>query len=253
MNEGEACFRIVRLKASEDNYARCISWLSAEETARAARFHFDEHRRAFVLGRGALRALLASELAIAPAEVAFVYGPHGKPALAPALENKARGLRFNASNSGDLAAFAFTSGCDIGIDIERHRALSDLERIAHRFFSPEETAELLALSGEQQIDAFFRCWTRKEAFIKALGGGLSIPLASFQVTLRPGVAARLVSIGGSADAARNWTLSSFDPGPGYAGAVACDAPRLIQPVGPAASLGAAVDELIDAEVRHLRR
>ena len=243
MHEGEACFRVVQLEASDDNYSRCFSWLPADETARAARFRFDEHRRAYVLGRGALRALLANYLGIRPAEVAFVYGPHGKPGLAPQLKNQARGLRFNASNSGNLAAYAFTRDCEIGIDIERHRALTDLERIARRFFSAEETAELLALSGDQQTDAFFRCWTRKEAFIKAMGGGLTIPLASFQVTLRPGVGARLVSINASAEAAREWTLSSFDPGPGFAGAVACNQKRSVRQAGPSVS----IDELLTAD------
>jgi len=249
MHEGEACYRVVQLEACERNYSRCLSWLSPDENARAARFRFDEHRRAFVLGRGALRALLANYLNITPDAVPFVYGPHGKPALAPELEHRARGLRFNASNSGNFAAYAFTTGCEIGIDIERHRPLTDLERIARRFFSAEETAELLGLSGGQRTDAFFHCWTRKEAFIKAMGGGLSIPLASFQVTLRPGDGARLVSINGSTAAAGEWTMASFDPAPGFAGAVACNAPRALYSAGPLVS----IDELVDAEVGHLRR
>ena len=182
-NSRDVHLRILRLEASEDNFARCLAWLSPEETARAERFYFPRHRRAFVLGRAALRALVAGYLGMDAAEVGFIYGPQGKPALATV---KTCSLRFNASNSGDLAAYAFTTGCDIGVDVEQHRALADLENIAHRFFSPEETAELLELSAAEKTAAFFRCWTRKEAYIKALGGGLSIPLDSFRVTLRPG-------------------------------------------------------------------
>jgi 4'-phosphopantetheinyl transferase len=238
LGDRQVHLRIVRLEASEDNFARCLAWLSPEETARADRFRFPRHRRAFVLGRAALRALVASYLDMDAADVSFVYGPQGKPAL----ENSdACSLRFNASNSGDLAAYAFTRGCDIGVDVEQHRALADLENIARRFFSPEETAELLDLAPGEKTAAFFRCWTRKEAYIKALGGGLSIPLDSFRVTLRPGDAARLVSSGGGADEARSWTLHEFDAGPDYAGAIAYpDAPRWVQP-----GLIGTVDQLLE--------
>jgi 4'-phosphopantetheinyl transferase len=178
------------------------------------------------------------------ATVEFVYGPQGKPMLAPTLQNVSSTLRFNASNSGNLAAYAFAHGCEIGVDVERHRALPDFENIARRFFSPEETAELLELSPGEKTSAFFNCWTRKEAFIKALGGGLSIPLDSFRVTLGPGVAARMVSLDGSNDAARRWTLYDFIPAPDYAGAIAYpDQPRSIQ-TNPLLS----VDSLLEALV-----
>jgi 4'-phosphopantetheinyl transferase len=215
---------IVRLEASEDNFARALACLSPEETARFHRFHFDKHRRAFGLGRAALRTLLASYLGTQPAAVGFEYGPQGKPTLA----DSACSLRFNVSNSGDLAAYAFTIGCEIGVDIEQHRPLHDFENIARRFFSPEETAELLELPAAQKTAAFFHCWSRKEAYIKAMGGGLSIPLDSFRVTLQPGVAARMVSLGGSQDAARGWSMHDFDPAPECAGAIAySDAPRSV--------------------------
>jgi 4'-phosphopantetheinyl transferase len=227
---------IVRLEASEDNFARCRSWLSPEETVRVERFYFDRHRRAFALGRAALRALLGSYLGMEAADLRFVYGPQGKPALA----DSACPLRFNVSNSGNLAAYAFTIGCEIGVDIEMHRGLSDFENIARRFFSPEETEELLALPEAEKTTAFFHCWSRKEAYIKAMGGGLSIPLDSFRVTLQPDVAARMVSLGGSEDAARGWTLHDFDPAPDFAGAIAYpDGPRSTH-AGPVV----AVDELL---------
>jgi 4'-phosphopantetheinyl transferase len=228
---------IVRLEASEDNFALCRSWLSPEEIVRAERFHFDRHRRAFALGRAALRVLLGSYLGMQAADLCFLYGPQGKPALA----DSACPLRFNVSNSGNLAAYAFTTGCEIGVDIEMHRALHDFENIARRFFSPEETAELLALPEAEKTNAFFHCWSRKEAYIKAMGGGLSIPLDSFRVTLQPDVAARMVSLGGSEDAARGWTLHDFDPAPECAGAIAYpDGPRPIH-----AGAVVAVDELLD--------
>jgi 4'-phosphopantetheinyl transferase len=231
---------IVKLEASEDNFARALCWLSADETARAKRFYFDRHRQAFVLGRAALRALLASYLDIAATEVRFEYGAQGKPALAPALNKDTCSLRFNVSNSGNLAAYAFTTGCEIGIDLEQHRPLLDFENIANRFFSPDEAAELLELPADQKHAAFFNCWARKEAYIKAMGGGLSIPLDSFRVTLRPGVAARMVSLEGSGDRARGWTLHEFIPGPDYAGAIAYAAePRSIH-ANPIVS----VDELL---------
>jgi 4'-phosphopantetheinyl transferase len=220
LDSREVCLWTVRLDASPDNFERCLSWLSPDETARAERFHFPHHRRAFVLGRAALRALLGGYLGMGAMEIQFAYGPQGKPSLAPGLENEACPLGFNAANSGDLAAYAFTIGCRIGVDIERHRELPDLENIAHRFFSPEEAAELLELPAAEKTSAFYHCWSRKEAYIKAMGGGLSIPLDSFRVTLRPSVPARFVSLGGSEDAARGWTLDSFDPAPGYTGAIA---------------------------------
>jgi 4'-phosphopantetheinyl transferase len=227
---------VLQLEAGENNFERARSWLFPDETARAERFRFERHRRAYILGRAALRALLGSYLGIAPADVRFLYGPQGKPALA----DRTSSLRFNASNSGQLAACAFTRGCEIGVDVEQHRAVRDLEHIAHRFFSGEEAAEVTQLPDTEKDTGFFNCWTRKEAYIKAMGGGLSIPLDSFRVTLRPGVTARMVTLGGSADAARGWTMHAFTPAPDYTGAIAYpDAPRLLQvlPIVP-------VDEVV---------
>ncbi|MGP0070797.1 MAG: 4'-phosphopantetheinyl transferase family protein [Bryobacteraceae bacterium] len=227
---------VVRLEASDDNFARSRTWLSAEENARAERFRFERHARSYVLGRASLRALLGSYLGREPGQVRFAYGPQGKPAL----DDEACPLRFNASNSGNLAAFAFTLGCEIGVDVEQHRAIRDLEHIAHRFFSPEEAGELMELPATERDAAFFNCWTRKEAYIKAMGGGLSIPLDSFRVTLRPGAEARMVTLEGSADRASGWTLHAFNPAPACTGAIAYpEKPRAIQ-AGPIVS----VDELL---------
>jgi len=212
----------VRLEASEACISRCLSWLSNDEQVRAARFHFDRHRQAFVLGRAVLRFLVSAMLAISPAEVEFCYGPKGKPSLA---DSRAR-LRFNSSNSGNLAAYAFTEGCDLGIDVEALRPMPDMDRIAARFFAPEEASELGSLPESDRPQGFFNCWTRKEAYIKAVGDGLSIPLASFQVTLRPGAAAAILCLGGNTEAAQAWTLEDFVPAAGFVGAIAYpDRPR----------------------------
>ncbi len=206
----------VRLEASEPHFARAKALLSADESARGARFHFDRHRRAFVLGRAALRVLLGELLDQAPEAIQFHYGPNGKPHLV----ESASSLSFNASNSGDLAAYAFTQGCPIGIDIEQLRPILEIQDIARRFFAAEEVTELMSLAEPERPNAFFRCWTRKEAYIKAVGDGLSLPLDSFRVTLLPDDAARMVHLGGSTDRARDWSMYAFTPAPGYFGAIA---------------------------------
>jgi len=212
----------VELRASGDVISRCRSWLSADEQGRAGRFHFERHSRAFILGRAVLRALLGGLLEIPPGEVRFSYGPKGKPALA----DSGCALRFNCSNSANLAVYAFTHGCEIGIDVEALRPIPDMEKIAARFFAAEEAGELMALAERDRPQAFFNCWTRKEAYIKAVGEGLAVPLSSFRVTLRPGVPAEMLSLGGSAEAAQAWTLEEFAPAPGFVGALAYrDQPR----------------------------
>jgi 4'-phosphopantetheinyl transferase len=227
---------VARLEASENVFAEAFSWLSPDEVERADRFRFDWHRRAFVLGRAVLRALVASYLRIAPKEASFTYGPKGKPGLGGA----AKSLLFNVSNSGDLAAYAFTLDCEIGVDVEHRKRLIEIERIAQRFFAPDEVTELLGLPEGERHEGFFNCWTRKEAYIKAVGDGLSVPLDSFQVTLRPGVPARMVGLNGSDAAAERWTMHAFTPAPDYAGAIAYqdrERPLTVQPLGT-------VDELL---------
>jgi 4'-phosphopantetheinyl transferase len=226
---------IVRLDASERHFMEALSWLSLDETARAERFHFEKHRRAFVLGRAALRGLLGRYLGLPAAQISFAYGPKGKPALADATTP----LRFNASNSGDLAVVAVAEGCELGVDVEQLRPVPEIESIAARFFAPEESAELLELPEASRSQGFFNCWTRKEAYIKAVGDGLSAPLDSFRVTLRPDVPARMLCLAGSTEAAQNWTLHEFVPVPGYAGALAYqDRPRplLVEPLVTAEEL-----------------
>ena len=176
--------------------------------------------------------LLARRLRAQPRDIAFTFGPKGKPALAGNSQ-----LRFNMSHSGSLALLAFTTDCEIGVDVEQVRAMADIEQIASSHFCSEETSELLSLDGEMaKQEAFFRCWTRKEAYIKAVGDGLSMPLDRFQVTLLPDVPPRLVRVGIGQEPAAGWTLQHLEPAPGYVGAVAYrDRPRALNihsPVDP---------------------
>ncbi len=124
------------------------------------------------------------------------------------------------AHSGKFAAYAFAVGCELGVDIEQLRPVRDQEDIVRRFFSPEECAEWLDLDLSQRDEAFFRCWTGKEAYIKALGDGLSMPLDSFRVSLRPGVPASLIHAAGDPAATAKWSLFSLAPAEGYIGALA---------------------------------
>jgi 4'-phosphopantetheinyl transferase len=205
----------VRQQAPDPVVARFESLLSADERERAGRFRFDHLRRSFILARGALRVLLGRYLDTDPAGIRFAYGEKGKPSLADPAP-----IRFNASHSGGLALYALTLGCEIGVDVEQMRPLADLWGIASRFFSAEEVAELIELPEGQREAAFFRCWTRKEAYIKALGDGLSVPLDDFAVSLRPGEPARLIHIDHDDAAAAAWTLQNLEPAAGYAAALA---------------------------------
>jgi 4'-phosphopantetheinyl transferase len=240
IGSGEVRVWTVQLDASEQRFREFISWLSPDESERAARFRFDQHQRAYVIGRGVLRALAGSILGQPAAEIKFVYGPKGKPAIA----DPAWPLSFNVSNSGDLAAYAFTMASELGIDIEHVRPMSDIEAIATRFFAREEVAELMGLPELDRPLAFFNCWTRKEAYIKAIGDGLSVPLDSFCVTLRPGVPARIVHLEGSAEAAGGWTTHEFQPAPDYVGAIAYPSAPLILDMRPLVS----ADELMESLV-----
>jgi 4'-phosphopantetheinyl transferase len=197
--------------------ARARPLLSDDERARADRFVFPHDRDRFVLARAGLRRLLAHYLDVAPAAPRFVVGPQGKPALpAPAP------LCFNLSHSGALALYAFTLALEVGVDVEAHRPEVLAENIAEHFFAPGEVAAMGRLAPEQRLDGFFACWTRKEAYIKARGLGLAIPLDSFHVALAPADAA-LLWVRDEPEAPRRWSLRSLAPGDGYSGALAVPA------------------------------
>lgn len=187
--------------------------LSADEAERAARFVFERDRQRYITARGRMREILAHEAQTSPAALRFAYSDHGKPSL-----EGAGGLRFNLSHSEALAALAVCREHEIGVDIELIRPLK--EDIAERFFSRSEVAALKALPESEQLDAFYRCWTRKEAVVKAVGEGLSRPLDTFDVSLEAG-AARLLRMESESAGPGAWKLAHFAPAPGFAGAVAC--------------------------------
>src|SRR5271166_2742107 len=158
--------------------------LAADENSRADRFVFPGDRDSFVAARGILRELLGRYLKRSPSEIGFSYGRRGKPAYrARSIESP---IDFNLSHSHGRAVYAIARGRQLGVDVEMVRPTVAGEGIAERFFSERECAELRALPPPSQAPAFFNCWTRKEAYIKARGDGLEIPLNSFDVTLAPG-------------------------------------------------------------------
>jgi len=203
------------LDQPENIVAEFRDTLEAHELERAGRFHFEKHRTHFVVGRGGLRYVLARYLDVKPEEFRFSYGAYGKPALV------SEELSFNMSHSHGVALFAVALDRELGVDVEHIRADFASEDIARRFFSRGEVAAFNALDKEEQVAAFFRCWTRKEAYIKAIGRGLSEPLDAFDVTLAPGEAALLRAERG--DTSR-WAMFDIDAGDGYAAALAVEAP-----------------------------
>ena len=192
--------------------------LSADERQRAARFRFDVHRDRYVAGRAALRHLLARYLGVGADELSFRYSAHGKPALHGSAA--AAGVCFNVSNAEGTALAAFTLRRRLGVDLEAIRPMPDWAELASQFFSPAENEALRALPPGVREAAFFTCWTRKEAYVKALGGGLSIPLDSFDVSLAPGEPPRLLRAAGHPDAADSWSLHELSPGAPYVAALA---------------------------------
>jgi 4'-phosphopantetheinyl transferase len=191
--------------------------LSGEEQARANRFHFSIDRDRFVACRGLLRVLIGNYLTRPPAAIRFTTNQYGKPFLADGADKE--DLQFNVSHSRQMALFALCRGREIGVDLERIEAKLADEQIAEHFFSPSEVNALRALPADRQTEAFFLCWTRKEAFVKARGEGLSLPLDEFTVSLVPGEPARLLCVKGNPDELQRWSMRNLNPGPGYAAAV----------------------------------
>ena len=191
--------------------------LSPDERQKADRFHFPHDRGDYVAARGVLREILGRYLDVRPEHVRFVYSRHGKPSLSADMD--AGWLHFNVSHSQGIALCAVASETEVGVDIEHIREGIESAEIAARFFSRDEQSALDRLPPTRRLEAFFDCWTRKEAYIKALGEGLSHPLQSFTVPLGPGEASSVRRTDGSDTPAR-WSLEPLTPGPGYAGALA---------------------------------
>jgi len=213
----------VSLRHDADLVSHSRSLLTPHECARADAFGFQELRDNFVLCRGALRVLLSRFGCGAAVDLRFTAGSHGKPELAAAAERR---VEFNMSHSGGMLACAFARKRELGVDIERHRPIDDYAEIARRFFFAPEVEDLMRVEESGRQAAFYDCWVRKEAFIKALGGGLSVPLDSFRVSLAPGNAAALLDVRDRPEEARSWTLAAFTPAPHFSGAVACRDPHV---------------------------
>lgn len=190
--------------------------MSAEERARAERFVFPKHRLRYIHGRGRLREILAGYTGIAPEDLTFALSAYDKPRLS---NDGAQSLFFNLSHSEDVAALGVSAEAELGVDVEWIRLLK--EDIASRYFSARECDVLRALPESEQPRAFFECWTRKEAYIKASGEGLSIPLDSFDVAFGPGVAPAFLRIDEpQPQNVLDWRLHAFEPQPGCMGAIA---------------------------------
>ena len=181
--------------------------LSEDERARASRFRSRSAQDRFVVARGILRNILARYLDLAPAQLRFSDGRHGKPALAEDM--RCRPLHFNLSHSADLVLVAVAPRA-VGIDVERVRPRTRLDRIAGRMFAANEAARLRALPSRERLDMFYRCWTRREALAKAQGEGLRLPLSPFDTA------------GDSGDSGSRWTLLDVDAAPGYVAALAIE-------------------------------
>lgn len=223
---GEIHLWLVDLEPEANEMAELVASLSDDERARAERIRIPGNRNHFIVARGVLRKILGASLSSPPDQLGFVYGVHGKPELRDAGST---GVHFNLSHSSRLALLAINRIYQIGVDIERARPERPLLKIAERFFSAREMQELRTLPVKSLQDGFYSCWTRKEAYLKAIGTGLATPLNAFDVTLRPGDPPALA--GQRLDPAETcrWRILDIEVPVGYRAAVATrwESPRIV--------------------------
>ncbi len=205
----------IALDSNAGSHAVPSSFLSIHETEQANRFHFERDRRRYAAAHNALRIILSRYLNCRPEQVEYLFTGNGKPILA-----QDENLHFNLSHSHAMALVAVTRAGAVGVDIEHIRPLDDMDSLAKSCFSAQEYAEFHALSAPENKLAFFTCWTRKEAYIKALGEGLSHPLQTFTVALLPSQPACMVDISSDPAEAARWTIQSIHVAPEYAAAFA---------------------------------
>ena len=203
-----------RLDLPAGEVEQCAKLLSRDEHLRAERFHFEHDRRRFIVARGRLRLLLSRHLRIAPAAIVFAYMKNGKPFVA----GNAAQIHFNLSHSEECALYAISRSCRLGVDIECLNRDIDWHSLASRFFTHGESTALQHLPVSSRKRAFFACWTRKEAIIKATGDGLSLPLDQFEVTVEPDGEPRILAAATLRLA--DWTLYAADAGNDYVATVA---------------------------------
>jgi 4'-phosphopantetheinyl transferase len=216
--EGEAHVWLAELDRSPAEQEELAQHLSPEEQQRAARFINSRHRMYFAAGRGLLRVILAAYLSALPHKIQFTYGKQGKPYLDdPSKTN----LHFNISHSGKYILIAIALTNEVGVDIEEIHTIENLETISRRYFSSQEFQTINTLPPQEQVNAFFTCWTRKEAFIKACGDGFAIPLDSFSVSLGPEESEPLLLDNTSGKVLLSgWYIIPLSPAQGYTGALA---------------------------------
>ncbi len=217
LESGEVHIWLASLRQPQFLIPRLSSCLSIEEFNRANRFHFYKDRKKYIVGRGLLRQIISTYSSLNPGQIRFGYNDFGKPFL----ENQAghHKLNFNLAHSHNLVLYGFVYDREIGVDIEYIREDLSNEKIAERFFSPGEVFVLRSLPKRQRQRAFFNCWTRKEAYIKAHGQGLSLPLDQFEVSLAPGQTAALLQNYKNREEPNRWSMHELSPGSGYAAAL----------------------------------
>lgn len=210
----------LRLDLPDDRCQHLAQFLTEDERVRAARFRVDGPRQQFVICRSTLRRLLSSCYQIGPTELPIECGNHGKPSVpTTALGQAVDNVEFNVSHSGQLGLIALTIDSPVGVDVEEFDTRVQILKLAERFFSPHEAVALTRLAPEKQLAGFYRGWTCKEAYIKAIGNGLSQSLASFRVEIDPDQPARLAHIDERPEEIDRWTTHSLDVGANYAAAV----------------------------------
>ena len=214
LSEAEAHIWQADLDLNESLQSSFLKLFSHDEKNRAKKFRFNIDSQRFIIARGILRSLVGKYLEINPAEISFQYSEFGKPGIAG---NKS--LQFNISHSQNIALFAFTKKFNVGVDVEFVNPNIEVKDIATKFFSANEIMNLLALTEQEQTLGFFNCWTRKEAFIKAVGEGLSFPLDKFEVSLEPDKPAKLLATDWDPKAFSKWSMYSISPGAGFVGSL----------------------------------
>ena len=192
--------------------------LSVDELKRAEKFRFDRHRERFIVQRGMLREILSGYLDMPPKEIRFARGSGGKPALA----GEKPMIRFNLSHSGGYSLYAVAHTREVGVDVEVVRPKPKTAALVERFFSSNEKAAFRKLEPHEKEAAFYAGWTRKEAYVKALGQGLRFPLDRFDVSLMPGDQKALLNVEGAPEEVRRWSIGDIDLGPDFRAALAVE-------------------------------
>ncbi len=218
LSSGEVHIWLAALDQSGPHIHNLMRTLSADECMRAGDYYFERDRKRYLVGRGILRTILGLYLHVEPDVLHFQYGKYGKPVLADTFGRET--LHFNLSHSNEIALFAFTRQCEIGVDIEHLSGISEIEQIADRFFSRREYDSIRSLPEEQKRESFVKGWTCKEAFIKARGDGLSYALDRFEVSMTPREPAKLLRVEGDSREASHWSMQCLQPAPDYVGAFA---------------------------------